>query len=134
MQYVTAILQTRPLTIHFSLYHPADSDEPAYVPRLLEPLGAFVGIEVLGAGDRVVYESPSVKLRLKLDPSNAESYWLLEPGYTYGAVLTVDSDELQLSRGEYELELRYSNLEYVGFDDHRLGKMTHETTLGFSVG
>lgn len=131
MQYLAAITQARPLTVNFSLYNPPDSDGPLYVPRLLTPLGSFVRLQVTDAREQVVYETERSKIKLKLDPSKAESYYSLEPGYTYGAVFELDKEELALPAGEYQLQLTYSNLQFQGFEGHPIGELRHETTLPF---
>src|ERR671923_3084039 len=100
MQYLATIAGTRPLAIHFSLYNPPESDGPVYVPRLLGPLGAFIGIEVMDAARTSVYQSKKPKLGLKLHPARAESYHILDPAYTYGIVLTVA--DLRLAPGDYQ--------------------------------
>src|SRR5437870_872365 len=95
MQCLVAITRTRPLTVHFSLYNPPGSEGPVYIPRLLVPLGAFVSLKVTDLLDQVVFETFPPKLNLKLHPSRPESYFALEPGYTYGVVLEAkDADEL----------------------------------------
>jgi len=131
MQYLVALTQTRPIAIHFSFYQPPEREAPVYVPKLLGPLGAFVQVEVRREKKGVVYQSQKPKINLKLHPSRAESYHLLEPGYTYGIVLQVE--ELQLEPGDYQLYLSYSNLPFQGFPGYTLGELSYSTTLSFQV-
>jgi len=128
VEYQVEIVRTSPLTVHFSLHNPADA-EPRRVPRLLTPLGAFVGLEVRNADKAVVYASPTVKLRPKLHPDHPESYLVLDPAYTYGVMLTVG--DLILRRGVHELMVSYSNAPYTGPADNPVGPLHFVATLPF---
>ncbi len=126
MQFLAEIIQTTPLTIHFSLYNPSDSEGPCYVPRMLGPLGYFVHVEV-SLGKTLVYRTRKPKVKLKLHPDRAESYCALEPGYTHGIVFEIDAFEP--APGDHRLTLSYSNLQFDGFPGHALGAMTYTVTL-----
>lgn len=126
MQYLAEIIQTSPLTIHFSFHNPEDNDGPAYVPKLLRPLGYFVSLE-MKEGQKTLYRTHQPKVKLKLHPDRAESYYALEPGYTYGVVL--QAEEFKASPGDYQLDISYSNQQFKGFPGHPLGEMTFQTTL-----
>jgi hypothetical protein len=128
MQCLVAIIRARPLTVHFSLYNPADSNGPVYIPRLLTPLGAFVSFQVVDLVEHVVYETLLPKFKPKLDPSRAESYYPLEPGYTYGIVLETE-DANDVAPGNYQLHMRYSNLQFRGTEEHPLGEMSYNAVL-----
>ena len=132
VDYLVEIAGTDPLTVHFSFYNPWD--EPVYVPRLLTPLGAFVRLRITDADERVVYETLVPKLKPKLHPSDPESYHALEPGYTYGAVFTLEDEAANLASGDYRLHVTYTNLLWQGFEGHHLGEMTFETTITFHKG
>jgi hypothetical protein len=131
MRYLVAVTETHPLSIHFSLHNPPGSDEAIYVPKPLGPLGAFVRVAVEDADGDVVHRTVIPKIRLKLDPNKAESYLVLEPGYTHGVVLTVEG--LRLEPGDYRLRVEYSNLPYRGFAGHPLGELAHDVTLPLRV-
>jgi hypothetical protein len=130
MQYLAAITQTFPPTLHFSLYN--SENNPVYIPRLLGPLGYFITVEIMDENNKVVYRSSTPKAKPKLYPSKPESYQTLEPGYTCGIVLTVEGYEP--APGEYRVSIKYSNLEFRGFPGHSLGKLTYSTMLSFHVG
>jgi hypothetical protein len=132
VQYLATITQTTPLTIHFSLYNPAESEGPVDVPRLLGPLGYFVSVEIMDENHQVVYQSYPPKVKLKLDPSRPESYQVLEPGYTYGIVLKVE--DFQPAPGDYQLSVAYSNQNFRGYPGHELGEMAYRATLSFHLG
>lgn len=133
MQCLVVVTSTKPLNFHFSLYNPqedsSDSDGAVYVPRLLAPLGTFVSVQVTRADGQVVYESARSKIKLKLDPSKSESYYALDPGYSYGIVLEVEEDDMNLPPGEYQMHVVYSNLQFQGFAGHHIGEMSYHTTL-----
>ena len=126
MQYLAVILQASPLTIHFGFYNPEDSEDPCYVPRMLDPLGYFVSLDVRD-GKTSVYRTERPKVRLKLHPDRAESYHALEPGYTHGIVFEID--DFEPDPGSYSLKLTYSNRQFNGFPGHPLGEMTYKATL-----
>lgn len=131
MRYLVAVTETRPLSIHFSLGNPPGSDEPVYVPKPLGPLGAFVRLAVEDAEGKVLYQTGTSKVRLKLDPDKAESYQALDPGYTHGVVLVVE--DLRLEPGDYRLHVEYANGPYRGLPEHPLGELAHDVTLPFRV-
>lgn len=132
MQYLVSITRILPLTIHFSLYNPHDSDGPVYIPRLLGPLGYFVSLEITDEDNKVVYHSEKPKAKLKLHPSRSTSYQALEPGYTYGIVFEVE--DFRPTPGRYEISIAYSNQEFRGFPGNELGQMTYLTKLSFNAG
>ena len=127
VDYRVEILASRPLTVHFSLHNAAG--QPLLVPRVLAPLGAFVCLEVRDAGGALVYESPTVKLHLKLHPDRPESYLSLEPAYTYGVMFTVD--EVTLRPGPHELMISYCNTPYTGPISAPIGLLEFGATVPF---
>jgi hypothetical protein len=131
MDYIVAIQQTDPLTIHFSIYNMPDNDEAIYIPRLLIPLGYFIRLKVLNVVDHVIYESKQPKIKLKLHPYKPESYLSLDPGYSYGVILILD--EIKLRHGTYMLKVEYSNRRFTGFQGHPIGEICYETSVRFKV-
>jgi hypothetical protein len=131
MQYLASVTSARPLVIHFSLVNPADSPGPAYVPRLLQPLGAFVAIEITDWHKAVVYHTIKPKLRSKLDPAKDSSYVAVEPGYTYGTLLAVD--EPRLTPGNYRIHLVYSNGDYRGTATAPVGGLAYQIELPLHI-
>jgi hypothetical protein len=130
MQYLASILQPTPLTIHFSLQN--DAPEPAWIPRVLRPLGIMVQVEVRSDRGKVVYENPAVRATWKLQPDSDDSYQQLEPGYTFGVVLPVDDFEPE--NGRYEVRLSYTNAPYRGTPARNVRDMRFSTTLQLVVG
>ena len=108
------ILSGRPLRVHFSLVNPPETEQPVRVPAVLGPVGAFVELQVRDADARLVYETERPKLKLKLDPRRPSSYLALQPGYSFGAVLELDPDELWLEPGDYLVRSSYDSHEYSG--------------------
>jgi hypothetical protein len=131
MKYLVAVLQATPLMIHFSFHHQEAAAAVAYLPRLLRPLGYFVSVKITDSQDAVVYASDKPKIKLKLHPERAESYYALEPGYTYGCVLTIADFTAQA--GNYHATVTYSNQDFRGFPDHNLGEMSHTARLTLRV-
>lgn len=132
MNYLTTIIQTSPLTLHFGFHHPAESESPVSVPRLLTPLGYFVSIVITGEKKQIVYESDRPKVKPKLHPARPESYLQLEPGYTYGVMLEVE--DFQPARGVWQMTVTYSNREFQGFAEHPIGELIYQTNLAFKIG
>lgn len=130
MQYFARIVESDPLTIHFSLYN--DGPEPAWIPRVLRPLGIMVQVEVRSGRGKVVYENPTVRATWKLQPGDDESYQQLEPGYTFGVVLPVDDFEPE--SGTYEVRLSYTNAPYRGTAARKVETLRYATTLSLTVG
>jgi len=130
MQYFARIVASDPLTIHFSLHN--DGPEPAWIPRVLRPLGVMVQVEVRSERGQVVYENPAVRATWKLQPGDDESYQQLEPGYTFGVVLVLDDFEPE--PGRYEVRLSYTNAPYRGTAARKVGEMRYSTVLPFVVG
>ena len=131
VQYLVEITGTDPLAVHFSFYN--RQDEPLYVPRLLTPLGAFVRLRITDADRRTVYETLVPKLKPKLHPADPESYHALEPGYTYGALFSLQDEAATLPAGEYHLHVTYTNLLWQGFEGHDLGEMAFDTSISFQT-
>ena len=131
MDYLVSIVRPSPLVIHFS-FHNANGDAmPAFVPRLIGPLGYFISLEITAENGAVVYETFKPKIKLKLHPDRQESYLALESGYTYGSVLTVE--DFSPSPGAYRIALAYSNEGFRGFPGHALGEMRYRTEMAFEV-
>lgn len=133
MEYLARIVRLRPLTIHFCLHNPAETNRPVYIPRTLGPLGVFVDIEVREReGERrVVYEGPTVRATYRLAPGRDDSYQPLEAGYTFGVMLK--ADDFDAPPGEYELTLRYANAPFEGTPNAPVGKLIFEGTQAFEV-
>ena len=131
MDYLVAITHTSPLTLHFSFYNTPDGKETIYVPKLLEPIGYFIRLVIARANGEEVYKTYKPKVNLKLHPERPESYQPLSPGYTFGYVLIVEG--LTPEPGKYTISLVYSNEEFRGFSEHRLGAMSYEALLTFQV-
>jgi hypothetical protein len=104
------VLAGRPLTVHFSLVNPADSEHELRVPATVAPLVTLSVYDAAGP----VYEQERPKLRLKLDPASAESYVVLQPGQTFGAVLTVAADDLWLEPGDYTVRAGFDPAPFEG--------------------
>jgi hypothetical protein len=119
-----AVVERRPLRVHFSLINPAGSDQPLRVPAVIAPAGAFVRIEVRDADGRLVHETERPKLKLKLDPRAVESYVTLQPGYSFGALLELDRDDLWLEPGSYLIRADYQNHEFSGPESDPIGELT----------
>jgi len=130
MEGLVSVLSGRPLRFHFSLHN--DGGEPATVPRLFGALGSFVTASVVDADGEVVWESPVVKFKPKLDPADPTSYLALEPGHTLGAVFALD-DEPPLAAGDHRLDVAYSNLQYRGTGDHPVGRLEAGASAEFEV-
>ena len=131
MEYLTRVLGSRPLTIHFCLYNPAQTNRPVYIPRVLGPPGVFVTVEISDAAGKVVYEGPTVRATHRLDPADPASYRELEAGYTAGVVLEVNDFEARA--GRYEVRLKYSNRPFMGTPTTPVGTLTHEATLALDI-
>jgi hypothetical protein len=131
MEYITRVVRSQPLTIHFCLHNPAATNEPVFVPRTLGPLGVFTTLAVRDAGGATVYEGPTVRATLRLDPKSPASYQPLEAGYTFGVML--ETDELSVPSGTYELTLRYSNSPFTGTPSTPVGKLEHQATLTLEI-
>lgn len=129
MHYLTTVAAVHPLTLHFSLHNA--SDAPAYVPRLLTPLGAFVSVMIRDAKGAVVYHTEAPKMKLKLDPLRDASYLELEAGYSYGAVFVLD--EAKLVPGDYHLDIAYSNAQFQGTSGIPVGMLAYHTLLPLHV-
>lgn len=127
MQCRAELVERAPLTIHFSLVHPATAAEPTWVPRVLQPLGAFVVAELRDATGAVVWNTERPKFHPKLDPESREAYVELDPGYSHGVVLVLRGAEL--GAGAHTLHLTYRNLQYRGVAGHALGDQACAVTL-----
>jgi hypothetical protein len=131
MDYLTRVLCSRPLTIHFCLYNPTVTGRPVYIPRTLAPLGVFVMLEVRDASGKVIYDGPTVRATHRLAPDDPRSYQELEAGYTSGVVLEVDDYDPR--PGEYTVRVRYTNRPFGGTPSTPVGELAYETTLPFTV-
>lgn len=132
IELVVEVLATEPLRLHVSLHQPETAKAPAWVPRLLRPVGAFVRVVVRDTAGESLYQTYAPKFKPKLKPSDDQSYLLVEPGYSYGTVFELDPG--QVTAGVYRIEVDYSNLDYRGTPDRPLGKLeltaVRETSLG----
>jgi hypothetical protein len=122
------VVRGRPLTVHVSLANPPGAEADVRVPALLAPLGAFWAVEVTDADGRPVFETQRPKLKLKLDPASPESYVVLRPGATYGAVLAVDEDDLWLEPGAYTVRASYDNGAFTGPAGDPVGRQACSAT------
>ena len=131
MECLAAIVTTRPLALHVSLYNPSTAATGLYVPRSLKPLGAFMHVTVRDSSGTSVFETQLPKFAPKLEVSDAESYVALEPGYSYGVVLVCD--RALLPPGDYHAEVSYSNLQFRGFSGHFIGDQKCHTSISIKV-
>ena len=131
MEYLTAIVQQHPLTIHFSLLNPARASGPVYVPVMLEPLGAFVNVVVRDGMGQVVCQTHRPKFTPKLKPSADHAYLALEPGYSHGVLLPLD--DCTLTPGAYRVQVTYSNLDYRGSPARPVGELAFSTVLALTL-
>jgi len=131
MEYLTRVVRSRPLTIHFCLFNPQRTGRPVYIPRTLGPLGVFVTLEVRDASGELVYDGPTVRATHRLAPSDPGSYHELEAGYTFGVMLEVD--DFDPPAGEYQLRVQYANRPFSGTPSTPVGALTFETTLPFTA-
>jgi hypothetical protein len=127
------VLRHRPLSIRFSLRHPAAAPGARLVPRTLQPLGFFVTIAVADASGRTCYESERPKVKLKLHPDREGSYVRLEPGEQLADELTVDDADLALTPGTYRLTATYTNGPFTGPAEDPIGALTCECEVTFTV-
>ena len=126
-----ASLGQRPLTILFGLYNPPAARGPVTVPRGLAPLGYFVELRVTRDDGRLVYASEEPKTALKLHPDRPSSYRDLDPGYLHGVVFEVA--DLELPPGSYALDLSYSNREFRGPPEARIGSLSYRLQVRLQV-
>jgi hypothetical protein len=126
-----ASLGHRPLEILFGLYNPPSASRPVAVPRPLAPLGFFVSLRVTREDGRLVYASEEPKARLKLHPDRAASYRELDPGYFHGVVFEVA--DLELPPGSYALDLSYTNREFRGPPEARIGSLSYRLQVRLEV-
>lgn len=131
MEYLTAVVERQPLTIHFSLLNPTGAPAAIWVPRMLEPLGAFVTVTVRDGMGAVVCQTHRPKFTPKLKPSADDAYLELVPGQSHGALLTVD--DCALAPGAYRVTVGYTNLDYRGTTARPIGALSYETTLALSL-
>ena len=131
MNYLISVIRTEPLTIHFSIQNPDHVEDPVLLPRMLEPLGAFVSVVVYGPEGAEVCRTHQPKFTPKLKPSQADSYVELDPGYSYGVVFEID--DCKLPPGNYEMEVLYSNLDYQGTEERPIGELSHRAKLPLVV-
>lgn len=129
MHCLIMVAAVQPLTLNFSLHN--DSNLPAYVPRLLTPLGAFVSVKIRDAKGIVVYHTETPKMKLKLDPLLDASYLEIEAGYSYGAVFVLD--DAILVPGDYHLDIAYSNAQFQGTSGVPVGVLAYHTLLPLHI-
>jgi hypothetical protein len=131
MEYLTAVVDRRPLTIHFSLSNPPRATSPVHVPLMLEPLGAFVTVVVKDGMGEVVCQTHRPKFTPKLKPSSDDAYLTLEPGRSHGAVFALD--ECTPGPGKYRVQISYTNLDYRGTPARPVGELAFTTTLDVTI-
>ena len=131
MEYLTAIIQPRPLTIHFSLLNPERASAPVYGPVMLEPLGAFLNVVVRDGMGEVVCQTHAPKFTPKLKPTSDDAYLAIEPGRSHGAVFVVD--DCELAPGTYRVQVTYSNRDYRGTAARPVGELSYATVLSVSI-
>ena len=101
---------------------------PAWAPRSLEPLGAFLAVEIRDAAGTVIYASHRPKWTPKLRPDHSESYVQLDPDT---AMASCWSSRRSRTPGALTLEVSYSNLGYRGFPGHQVGQQTCRVSVHF---
>lgn len=131
MDYRVEVADTAPLTLRFAFEVPVDAGAPAHVPRVIGPAGYFVEAVLRSLGGDEVFRTIRPKAKPKLDPEREESYLELSPGYSYGAILELGSDDLKT--GDYVLKVEYSNLEFQGPRSAPIGELRHTEELDLSV-
>jgi hypothetical protein len=131
MEYLTRVVCSQPLTIHFCLYNPSRTARPVFIPRSLGPLGVFVTLEIRDASGNVVFDGPTVRATHRLAPSDPDSYRELEAGYTSGVVLEVD--DFDPPPGAYEVRVQYTNRPFEGTPSTPVGPLACEARLPFVV-
>jgi hypothetical protein len=127
MEFVAAITRSRPVSVHFSLHNPDDADGPVWIPRVLKPLGVMLKVEVRTDRGELVYENPTVRATWKLRPEDPASYQALEPGYTFGVVVTLA--DFQPEPGRFKVQLAYANEPYTGTSERKVGKLSYKVSL-----
>ncbi|MEA2889643.1 MAG: hypothetical protein QOI05_436 [Bradyrhizobium sp.] len=130
VRFLATVSAVRPLALHFSLQNGGTA--PAYVPRLLTPLGAFVSVTIRDAEGALIYQTETPKVKLKLDPSRDASYLELEAGYSYGVLFELD--DATLVPGEYQLDIAYSNGQFQGTSGAPVGVLAYRSVLPLHVG
>ena len=130
MRFLATVSAVHPLALHFSLQN--DGAVPAYVPRLLTPLGAFVSVTIRDVEGAVVYQTETPKMKLKLNPSRDASYLELEAGYCYGVLFELD--DATLVPGEYHLDIAYSNGQFQGTSGAPVGVLAYHSALPLHLG
>ena len=124
------VVATTPLTLHVSLLRDAGAVDAAWVPRLLEPLGAFVSVTVHDGDGTLVLETHPPKAKPKLDPDDDASYLPLDPGHTHGAVLEVGD----VPAGTYRVTVAYSTFGYDGTEERPVGDLSPRCEVEVVVG
>jgi len=124
------LVEGSPFSFHFALSNPASATAPLWVPRVLEPLGAFVAVQILDGAGAVVYETNPPKFTPKLDPESRDAYVALDPGYSHGT--TFVDERVALAPGDYDVKLIYSNLYFRGPAEHPLGEQRCSTVVRYS--
>ena len=132
LELLVEVLTPTPLRLHVSLHQPEGSDGVAWVPRLLRPVGAFVRVVVRDAGGEPVLEAHQPKFKPKLKPDRDDSYVPLDPGYSFGTVLDLDTGPLR--GGTYGVEVTYSNLDYEGTADRPVGTVALRREVELRLG
>ena len=131
MEYLISILKASHFLVFFSFHNPDTNLEAAYVPKPLEPLGYYIAVEVFDRDSVQVYQTYRPKVKPKLDPSRAESYIALEPGYTYG--ISLELEGFDPKPGIYQIAITYSSQQFQGFDGHPLGEILHREVVSLEV-
>lgn len=131
MEYLTAVVELQPLSIHFSLLNPSGATASVWVPRMLEPLGAFVTITVTDAMGAVRCQTHRPKFTPKLKATEANAYLELVPGQSHGALFTVE--DCALAPGAYRVTVSYSNLDYRGTAEVPIGALSYQTTIALTL-
>lgn len=132
VELLVEVLDTDPLRLHVSLQLPDAAPEPAWVPRLLRPVGAFIRVDIRSTAGESVFATDVPKFKPKLKPSSDDSYLSLDPGYSYGTVFDLDLDEI--TRGAYLVEVSYTNLVYQGTEDRPVGELALSTSCEVTLG
>ncbi len=127
VQLLASVQASDPLQVHVSLANPEDADTRAAIPRVLEPLGAYITMEVRDAAGEILCQTRRPKFTPKLRPDSDEAYLLLEPGRSRGVLLTWE--DCSLSPESQVLHVRYRNEDYQGTPDRPVGTLTLEATL-----
>lgn len=101
------ILKGEPIA--FSVKLTNNDKEGFYVCKLLPPEGWLIAFTIFDENNKIVYQSPVVKVKRKT--KNIKDFVFLEPGEFYGKKYSFS--KIKLLKGEYFIEAGYRNNSYL---------------------